>query len=160
MPFGIRDRISSITKKYKEKQALKYKTKKELDAIYEEAKVKQMKKEVAKRAVEAAKETSKKRHLASPMGRVIGGLQTISKVAKEGDPHRNPFAEYRTGEKKKKKKKSKSKNKSRRKHELRTADNNSLSSNNMFYSNHSPMDNVTINEDPFEAEGKRWLDGM
>ena len=115
MPAGIRDRISSTTKKYKEKQALKYKTKKELDAIYEEAKAKQMKKEVAKRAGEAAKKESLRIYpRQSPIGHVVGELQEINRVAKAADHNRNPFAPYRV-EVKKTKKKGKSKSKSKRK---------------------------------------------
>ena len=102
MPAGIRDRISSITKKYKEKQALKYKTKKELGAIYEEAKAKQMKKEVAKRTGEAAKKESLRIYpRQSPIGRVVGELQEINRIAKATDPNRNPFAPYRVEVKKK-----------------------------------------------------------
>ena len=158
MPAGIRDRISSITKKYKEKQALKYKTKKELDAIYEEAKAKQMKKEVAKRAGEAAKKESLRIYpRQSPIGRVVGELQEINRVAKAADPNRNPFAPYRV-EVKKTKKKKKGKSKSKRK----TMRNYPPPSDGLLYGYGHPAERnaTTINNDPFEVEGKKWLDAM
>ena len=159
MPAGIRDRISSITKKYKEKQALKYKTKKELDAIYEEAKAKQMKKEVAKRAGEAAKKESLRIYpRQSPIGHVVGELQEINRVAKATDPNRNPFAPYRVEVKKKTKKKGKSKSKSKRK----TMRNYPPPSDGLLYGYGHPAERnaTTINKDPFEVEGKKWLDAM
>ncbi len=151
MPFGIRDRISSITKKYKEKQALKYKTKKELDTIYEEAKAKQMKKEVAKKAREAAKKESLRTYpRQSPIDRVVGGLQAMNRVMKATDSDRNPFAHG--VEVKKKRSKSKSKRKTMR--------NYLPQSNNLLYNHPARRNTTIINKDPFEAEGKRWLDGM
>ena len=176
MPFGIRDRISSITKKYKEKQAARHMEKEKLDAIYEEAKAKHLKTEVGKRAKEAAKETSKRRYPASSssplMKRMTSGLRAIGQVAKQVDPNMNPFAE---------KEKMKSKRDRSRNHS--PMDNTTPISEDPFEAegkmwmgdmdygdrnrprgrsrNRSPMDNTTpISEDPFEAEGKRWLDGM
>ena len=153
MPLGIRDRISNITKKYKEKQAAKYRKKEELDAIYEEEKARRMKVEVAKRAREAARESSKQKypkHPKSPVGRVIGGLQTINRVAKAADPNRNPFVSHR----KVKKKKSKSRHKSKRK----TVRNHPPSLN---WSPFGPSPgNPASSNDSFEAEGKRWMGDM
>ena len=169
MPFGIRDRISSITKKYREKQATKHKEKEELDAIYEKAKVKHLKTEVDKRAKEAAKEASKRKYPSSSpslMKRMTGGLRGIGKVAKSVDPNINPFADSKTfADSKKMRTKSKIS-------EDPFATEGKMWMGDMDYGDRDrPRDNshnrhqrkgnrTTINEDPFEAEGKKWMGDM
>ena len=92
---------------------------------------------------------------------MVGELQEINRIAKATDPNRNPFAPYRVEVKKmkkKKKKKGKSKSKSKRK----TMRNYPPPSDGLLYGYGHPVGRnaTTINNDPFEVEGKKWLDAM